>query len=684
MQLAGRLYPAWSLMRERLRHRNLLIFLLLHVTTSAALFILSILSVETNAEASHFLRHIIQTANLSSVVFYNPDSGRSGDWRNAPALIVDSDDVISRAKDDGIICNDDGKKCRGVGEARHTHEKQSQIENSNNSTTSVSTGPSTSTMTITMTTQGNTIITRVLIVPTLTVMQGEAITTQVMLNEQGNLMTTETSPTIVPSTFLSSTKSAITTVMAPSVAAPTSTATATVAAKEEKPEKEDGDEEEEEEDEDDDESVDSSDDSDDSSDSDDDEVEDQAKPKTLKMAKEDFVRNWRRDVILSGHERGGKVVGVNIAQLPGSSGIETVSQQCAIHYGWAINSLDNLVREETVLATFFMWIMGLAIVGLLNESMPHLLALLVSLLISSIWTANGLRLSFKFLGNFQSTANTYCEGINVLPMYLDKRIGFQSTVLGLSLLTMIASAWLCWKIRDHFGWQPGKTFQRIGASTKINRIYKLVLALSILLQVDAFVLVTFFALFLDQISNGPASYFMHNCKAFKAIYSLLIIALFPWLYLGWTSIRKEQRKRFNVFIGLSACIVGGWALSFANKVFRIVFTTWAFFTAMGSLAAGLTIITVILALIRRWTFGKGLADFLYLEEIHERPTEGFDEKASLPVPMPQNHLPTFSTAFGPGPAPPPRQMFPAMPVYLTATRVSNTPSWTAGDDARRL
>ncbi|WWC64726.1 uncharacterized protein I303_107337 [Kwoniella dejecticola CBS 10117] len=619
MQLAGRLYPAWSLM----------------------------------------------TANLSSVVFYNPDSGRSGDWRNAPALIVDSDDVISRAKDDGIICNDDGKKCRGVGEARHTHEKQSQIENSNNSTTSVSTGPSTSTMTITMTTQGNTIITRVLIVPTLTVMQGEAITTQVMLNEQGNLMTTETSPTIVPSTFLSSTKSAITTVMAPSVAAPTSTATATVAAKEEKPEKEDGDEEEEEEDEDDDESVDSSDDSDDSSDSDDDEVEDQAKPKTLKMAKEDFVRNWRRDVILSGHERGGKVVGVNIAQLPGSSGIETVSQQCAIHYGWAINSdgSGDLLHVDYGSgyrrASQRVYASSVSIFAL-EFSLTSRLALLVSLLISSIWTANGLRLSFKFLGNFQSTANTYCEGINVLPMYLDKRIGFQSTVLGLSLLTMIASAWLCWKIRDHFGWQ---TFQRIGASTKINRIYKLVLALSILLQVDAFVLVTFFALFLDQ--------------AFKAIYSLLIIALFPWLYL-------EQRKRFNVFIGLSACIVGGWALSFANKVFRIVFTTWAFFTAMGSLAAGLTIITVILALIRRWTFGKGLADFLYLEEIHERPTEGFDEKASLPVPMPQNHLPTFSTAFGPGPAPPPRQMFPAMPVYLTATRVSNTPSWTAGDDARRL
>ncbi|WVW86294.1 hypothetical protein I302_108336 [Kwoniella bestiolae CBS 10118] len=643
MQFAGRLYSAWSLVRDRLRHRNLLIFLLFHLTTSAVLFVLSILSAETNAEASHFLRHIIQTANLSSIVFYNPDNGKFGDWKSAPALVVTGNDTISKKKEDGIVCNDDGKRCKAVGKGLHRHEDETDVK----PTFAQPFRQTTYTSTTTMTTQESTITTRVLVVPTLTVISGEALRTEVMLNEQGRLMETfsATTTSLISSTTRSS--SVISAASATATATATASSKALIEAEEEEEE----------------ESEDGSDGSDDSSinssDSGDEEEEEEDKPKVLKVSKKDYINAWKRDIQLSTVQGPGNVVEVNIAHLSGSNGPDVqLTQQCAIHYGWAINSLDNLVREEAVLAAFFIWILGLAVVGLLNESIPHL-----------IWTANGLRLSFKFWKNFESTTTTYCDGLNVLPMYLNKRIGFQSTVLGLTVITMVASGVLCWKIRDHFGWQ---TFQRIGASSKINKIYKLVLALSILLQLDAFVLVTFFALFLDQISRGPASYFMRDCKVFKAFYSILIVALLPWL------------KRFNIFLCLSVLTMGAWAVSFTNPMFRIIFSTWAFFTCMGSLAVGLTAITVILAIIRRMTFGKGLADFLYLEEVHERPNSGLlDEKPSMPVAMPRSDLPTFSTAFGPGPAPapPPRQMFPPMPVYTTATRVA---SWNAGDDRRAL
>nr|XP_019001298.1 uncharacterized protein I203_06003 [Kwoniella mangroviensis CBS 8507]OCF64759.1 hypothetical protein I203_06003 [Kwoniella mangroviensis CBS 8507] len=652
MQLAGRLYSAWSLVRERLKHRDLLIFLLLHIITSAILFILSILSVESNAEASHFLRHITQTANLSAVVFYNPDNGKFGDWKTAPALVLTSNETISKQKEDGIMCNDDGKKCKAVGKGLHRHEDEIEP------TFVQQFQQTTDTSTMTMTTQGQTITTRVLVVPTLTVIAAEAITTEVLLNEQGSLME---SATLATATTRSSTATRSASIMS-SLIASTSTATAsssvaavtyTLTSANPTTSSKALIEEEEEEDEEEEESDDDSDHSSNSSDSED-EVEEEAKPKVLRVSKNEYISAWKRDIQLSAAQDSGTVVGVNIAHLSGSNGPSVVvTQQCALHYGWAINSLDNLVREETVLAAFFIWILGLAIVGLLNVSIPHLLALLLSLIISMAWTTNGLRLSFKFWSTFESTTSTHCDGINVLPSYWEKRVGFQSAVLGSTVVTLIASGLLCWKIRDHFGWQ---TFQRIGASSKINKIYKLVLALSILLQLDAFVLVAFFALFLDQ-------------------------ALLPWLNFGWTWIRQEQRKRFNIFVGLSVLIIGGWAVSFANQIFRIVFTTWAFFTCMGSLAVGLTAITVVLAIIRRLTFGKGLADFLYLEEVHERPNSGLlVEKPSLPLAMPRSNLPTFSTAFGPGPAPP-RQMFPPMPVYTTATRVA---SWNTGDDRRAL
>ncbi|WWC95009.1 hypothetical protein V866_001861 [Kwoniella sp. B9012] len=584
MQLAGRLYSAWSLV----------------------------------------------TANLSSVVFYNPDNGKFGDWKTAPALVLTSNETISKKKEDGVMCNDDGKKCKAVGKGSHRHEDEIEPEFVQQFK------QTTDTSTMTMTTQGQTIITRVLVVPTLTVIAGEAVTTEVILDEQGSLIESSTLMTamVMPST---ATISSSITMSIPSTNTDTGSSLSSRPRKRRSRRKEEEEDEQEEDDN-------GSDVSSDSSDSEGEEEEEE-KPKVLKISKNEYIRAWKRGIQLTAAQDSGTVVGVNIAHLSGSNGPDVVvTQQCALHYGWAINSLDNLVREETVLAAFFIWILGLAIVGLLNESIPHF-----------IWTANGFRLSFKFWSNFESTTSTHCDGINVLPSYWDKRVGFQSAVLGSTVVTMIASGVLCWKIRDHFGWQ---TFQRIGASSKINKIYKLVLALSILLQLDAFVLVTFFALFLDQ--------------AFKAIYSLLIVALLPWLYF---------RKRFNIFVGLSVLIIGGWAVSFANQIFRIVFTTWAFFTCMGSLAVGLTAITVVLAIIRRLTFGKGLADFLYLEEVHKRPNSGLlDEKPSLPLAMPRSNLPTFSTAFGPGPAPPP-QMFPPMPVYTTATRVA---SWNTGDDRRAL
>lgn len=45
-----------------------------------------------------------------------------------------------------------------------------------------------------------------------------------------------------------------------------------------------------------------------------------------------------------------------------------------------------------------------------------------------------------------------------------------------------------------------QTFKRVGASITINRIYKVVLSLSTILQLDAFFLLTLFGLWLDQVS----------------------------------------------------------------------------------------------------------------------------------------------------------------------------------------
>ena len=77
-----------------------------------------------------------------------------------------------------------------------------------------------------------------------------------------------------------------------------------------------------------------------------------------------------------------------------------------------------------------------------------------------------------------------------------------------------------------FGWQ---TFKRVGASRSINRVYKLVLSLSVVIQLSVFFVVVAVALWLDQICNGAIGMFASSHKAYEAALIVVLIALPIWL-----------------------------------------------------------------------------------------------------------------------------------------------------------
>lgn len=69
-----------------------------------------------------------------------------------------------------------------------------------------------------------------------------------------------------------------------------------------------------------------------------------------------------------------------------------------------------------------------------------------------------------------------------------------------------------------FGWQ---TFKRVGASITISRVYKLVLVLSIVIQLSLFFMVIAISLWLDQLCNGNIGR-LENSSVYKP---LLIVTL---------------------------------------------------------------------------------------------------------------------------------------------------------------
>lgn len=69
-------------------------------------------------------------------------------------------------------------------------------------------------------------------------------------------------------------------------------------------------------------------------------------------------------------------------------------------------------------------------------------------------------------------------------------------------------------------------FKRVGASVKINRIYKIVLSLSIVLQLSMFFMITTLGLWIDQLWNGAIGSMAERAELHKALFITGIVVCF--------------------------------------------------------------------------------------------------------------------------------------------------------------
>jgi hypothetical protein len=209
-----------------------------------------------------------------------------------------------------------------------------------------------------------------------------------------------------------------------------------------------------------------------------------------------------------------------------------------------------------------------------------------------------------------------------------------------------------------FGWQ---TFKRVGASRTINRIYKIVLILSITIQLCLFFMLVTVSLWIDQLFNSTIGDLADFQTLYKVSSFITLVALVPWLMTGWFAVRRELRVPMLIFLILSIMYLGGWSLMFVSTTFRWTFITWRFFSVMASASVLLTIASLALGIICRYNFGKGLLRYLSAQQT--LPGDDFvyyGEKDVEKVDFPSNEkpIPTYSETFGSGPnVPPPSQMF---------------------------
>ncbi|KAJ7630524.1 hypothetical protein FB45DRAFT_793057 [Roridomyces roridus] len=338
-----------------------------------------------------------------------------------------------------------------------------------------------------------------------------------------------------------------------------------------------------------------------------------------------------------------------------------LSKSCMWSLNWPVSVLDNTKREDIVFIAFQFWVLGMSMVALLNESIPHIIASLLTHVLATVWSAYQIFNTAMFRHDFDSyITNGACAGVpSLLPTYWESRSRLEIPLLALNVATLIVSCVLTWKLVKLFGWQ---TFKRVGASLTINRIYKLVLVLSITLQLSLFFMGATVSLFLDQLFNGLVGRLAWYHTLYQVMFIITGVLLIPWLMTGWFSVRREMRLGMVVFLGLSVLYLAGWGVMFLSTTFRWTYTTWQFFGIISTASVALTLIAFVLGIVCRMNFGKGLLRYLNAQE--SLPGDDFEpitrpgdiEKVAFP--SNEKPVPTFSATFGSGSeVPVPSQMF---------------------------
>jgi hypothetical protein len=336
----------------------------------------------------------------------------------------------------------------------------------------------------------------------------------------------------------------------------------------------------------------------------------------------------------------------------------TVDSRCLLALNYPLQTLWDQQREDIVFITFQVWVFGMSIVALVHQSIPHIIASLVTHVMATAWAAAQLNYTEAFRVTFNRIITQgACGGVSFLPDFWKARANAEIPILALNAAGLLVSALLSFRLLKLYGWQ---TFKRIGASLTINRVYKLVLSLSIFIQLAIFFVVTTVALWLDQLLNSAIGDHATFLTIYKAGAIITLVLLVPWVLTGWFGVRRELRLPMLLFLVLSTFYLAGWGVMFFSTTFRWTFTSWRFFAVMTCASIFLTVSCFFLGVVCRFNFGKGLVRYINAEE--NLPGDDFvydngSDVEKVAYPSNEKAIPTYSATFGSGS--PPSRWFPA-------------------------
>ncbi|EGO02866.1 hypothetical protein SERLA73DRAFT_70356 [Serpula lacrymans var. lacrymans S7.3] len=328
----------------------------------------------------------------------------------------------------------------------------------------------------------------------------------------------------------------------------------------------------------------------------------------------------------------GQVQGVNVTDPEFKLSTVTLSLKCVQSLPWLETFLADMEGEDIVVIVFQSWLFFLSTAAIITESIPHLIAVLVSHVLNTAWAGYKVYDSINTQAIYESVImGGACNNTNVMGNWWETRVKNAIPIIIINVIFLICVAYLVFKLSKAYSQQ---VFGSVGASSHINGLYKLALWLYACLHLASFFTAASSALWLNRVRTGfvPTSF---NGKIYEITFIVAIVLLFPWFIMGVVSVRREHRPMFFVFSLFGIALIVIYSGLFGSALFRFEYTNWAFFAATTTTSYVLLIVSCALALACRLQFGKGLAHFLWVERMLEN--SGFTPAAFTTDP---DHNPT--------------------------------------------
>lgn len=305
----------------------------------------------------------------------------------------------------------------------------------------------------------------------------------------------------------------------------------------------------------------------------------------------------------------------NIEGVSLTSGSRTVflSRQCTQILVYPQQIMRNSKREDLTFVLLQFWLFAISVIAIMYDSVPHTLAVLMtrglitSWSVYAVWRTKDIEERFKEMV-FQD--GTPCS-VDLFPDYFPLRVSYEIPDLILNITALLIACYLSWTLlRDY----NAQSFKHVGAPKHINRINKFFMAVLACLQLEAFVLVAAMGLWIDVLINTAIAGISAHTTEYKALFIASTILLLPWITMGWYAIRREMKIMMVCFLGIAFILLTGWSIMFYSIVYRWTFMQWPYLGCFTVASLVLIVASIILGVVCRLNFGKGLAQYLHAED----------------------------------------------------------------------